>query len=200
MLTKPLSFFLALCLVWCFAAACSTNVAAATQTATSSPTVTWSPTPAATATTIPSATPPASPTGASLMTVTGAFFALSVTDVNAGAKWYSDKLGLKVVMQPPKANKSSVIVLEGDGLIVELIQNDDAKDLSQVAPSIHDPMLVHGIVKAGVIVDNLDATVAGLKARNVKIAFGPFPATASQRANVIIRDNEGNLIQFFGQK
>jgi hypothetical protein len=38
----------------------------------------------------------------------------------------SEKLGLKIVMQPPKTNGATVIVLAGSGLIVELIQHDDA--------------------------------------------------------------------------
>ena len=46
---------------------------------------------------------------------------------------------------------------------------------------------------------DFDKTLAILKARNVPIAFGPFPARPNQRANVIIRDNAGNLMQFFGQ-
>jgi hypothetical protein len=37
-----------------------------------------------------------------------------------------------------------------------------------------------------------------LEARDVEIAFGPYPARADQRANVIVKDNAGNLIQFFG--
>jgi catechol 2,3-dioxygenase-like lactoylglutathione lyase family enzyme len=126
-------------------------------------------------------------------TATGAFFALSVADLKASTEWYQDKLGLKVVMQMPKQDKAAVTVLEGGGLIVELIQHDDA------APAGKDNILVHGIFKAGVIVDDFDQTVEALKARHVEIAFGPFPKKANQRANVIVKDNAGNLIQFFGK-
>lgn len=134
-----------------------------------------------------------------VMAATGAFFALSVADINASAKWYSEKFGLKVVVQPPKTNRSTVTVLEGRGLIVELIEHDDALPLGKIAPAVKDNLLIHGVFKAGVIVDNFDKTVAMLKERNVPIAFGPFPAKSNQRANVIIRDNSGNLIQFFGK-
>ena len=61
--------------------------------------------------------------------VTGSYFALSVGDMQASTKWYSEKLGLKVVMNAPKSNKAAVTVLEGGGLIVELIQLDDAVPL-----------------------------------------------------------------------
>jgi len=124
----------------------------------------------------------------------GAFFALSVADLKASTQWYTEKLGLKVVMQPPKANDASVVVLEGLGLIVELIQHDKAAN-----SAVSEPVLVHGIIKAGVIVENWDRTLALLRARRAPIAFGPFPAGRGQRANLIIRDNSGNLIQFFGR-
>jgi len=155
--------------------------------------------PTQTATPLPPLTPTSVPAESALITTTGAVFALSVADVKASADWYSEKLGLKIVMQPPKTNQSTVIVLEGGGLIVELMQVDGAMSLSEAAPSIENNMLVHGIVKVGVIVDDFDKTVDILKERKVSIAFGPFPATADQRANIIIRDNSGNLIQFFGK-
>jgi catechol 2,3-dioxygenase-like lactoylglutathione lyase family enzyme len=133
------------------------------------------------------------------MAGTGGFFALSVADVEASARWYADKLGLHVAMRPPKANSTSVVVLEGEGVVVELLQHDAGQPLSRVAPSVTDPTRVHGIVKAGLIVADLDATLEALKARSVPLAFGPFPATSEQRANAIIRDNEGNLIQLLGE-
>lgn len=61
----------------------------------------------------------------------GGFFALSVADLRASASWYSEKLGLKIVMQAPKRDGAAVIVLEGGGLIVELVQLDDAGNLIQ---------------------------------------------------------------------
>ena len=134
-----------------------------------------------------------------VIAATGAFFALSVADIEASVKWYSEKLGLKVIMQLPKKDRVAVTVLEGGGLIVELIQHDDAMPLSKAAPAVKDNFFIHGVFKAGVIVDDFDKTLAMLKARHVEIAFGPWPARANQRANVIIRDNAGNLIQFFGK-
>jgi hypothetical protein len=41
--------------------------------------------------------------------------------------------------------------------------------------------------------------LAVLKARNVQIAYGPYPAKADAMGNFIIKDNAGNLIQFFGK-
>jgi len=145
------------------------------------------------------AQPSTSAVGAPAMSATGAFFALSVADVHASARWYAEKLGLTVVMEAPRQEKTAVIVLEGNGLIVELLEHDQAVPLNVAAPGVKNDLLVHGVVKAGAIVSDFDGTVALLKQRNVQIAFGPYPATAHQRANVIIKDNAGNLIQLFGR-
>jgi hypothetical protein len=76
---------------------------------------------------------------------------------------------------------------------VELLQHDDA------VASGKDSLLTHGYVKAGLVVENLDKTLAALKARNVQIAYGPYPARGNSMSNFIIKDNSGNLIQFFGK-
>ena len=130
---------------------------------------------------------------ATVFSVKGTFFALSVADMEASVKWYSEKLDLKVVMREPKKNKSAVTVLAGGGLMVELLQDDDA------VPSGKEAHLVHGIFKTGLIVDDLDKTLSMLKVRKVPIAFGPYPATQNSAGNFIVSDNAGNLIQFFGK-
>jgi glyoxalase/bleomycin resistance protein/dioxygenase superfamily protein len=101
--------------------------------------------------------------------------------------------GLAIVMQQPKQEKASVVVLEGGGLTVELVQHDDAVDQSGEAP------LVHGIFKVGLVVDDLDKTLTTLKVRGVPIFLGPYPARGNVRSNALINDNAGNLIQFFGK-
>jgi catechol 2,3-dioxygenase-like lactoylglutathione lyase family enzyme len=134
------------------------------------------------------------------LSASGAFFALSVADLDASTAWYERAFGLAVVMRTPPANGASAVVLEGGGLIVELIHQDRAVPLASAAPGTSDRLLVHGLVKAGAIIADFDATLAWLRERHVTIAFGPFPARAGQRANVIIRDNSGNLIQLFGPR
>jgi catechol 2,3-dioxygenase-like lactoylglutathione lyase family enzyme len=122
--------------------------------------------------------------------VTGAFVALSVPNMDESVRWYSEKLGLSVVFQAP--GEVSVTTLEGGGLLVELIHDPSAQ------PRPPRPDLVHGPFKAGFMVKDFDRTLESLRARGVEIAFGPFPPQNNQRANVIIRDNAGNLIQIFG--
>jgi catechol 2,3-dioxygenase-like lactoylglutathione lyase family enzyme len=121
----------------------------------------------------------------------GAFFALSVADLDASSRWYTEKLGLEVVMSLPKANGIAVKVLGGGGLTVELIQQDGAV---QASCGTGEPACL-GMFKAGVLVKDLDKTLKSLAARGVQPALGPFPARPDQPANAIIRDNAGNLIQ-----
>ena len=129
--------------------------------------------------------------------VGGAFFALSVPDLAASTRWYEEKLGLRVVMRVPSRDGAAVTVLEGNGLIVELLQLDAARARPDTVPARSGAQYVHGIFKVGVLVDDFDATIARLRGRGVAIAFGPFPAREGQHANAIIRDNAGNLIQLF---
>jgi catechol 2,3-dioxygenase-like lactoylglutathione lyase family enzyme len=131
----------------------------------------------------------------------GAFFAISVADLEASAKWYWDKFGLIIIKRLPKTKDQdmAVIVLEGGGLLVELLQSDLAVPLSKAAPAIKSTEHLHGITKAGLIVTNFDKTLERLRARGVPIKLGPFPANdPTGLRNFIIEDNSGNLIQFFG--
>lgn len=131
-------------------------------------------------------------------TVRGSFIGVSVADLDASIRWYREKFGLEVIMGPSRHEKSTAVALSGGGLTVELVHNADAVPLSKAAPSITRNYLVHGIFKTGIVVEDFDKVIATLRARGVRIAIGPFAATAQQPANAIIQDNEGNYIQFFG--
>jgi len=138
------------------------------------------------------------PTRGPIPLAAGAFFALSVADIKASGAWYREKLGLTVTLQPARSGPADVMVLEGGGLIVELIQHDEATSLAKLSPPVSDPVNVHGFFKAGVMVDDFEVALATIKERGVPIAYGPFAAKEGRRANFIISDNAGNLIQFFG--
>ena len=129
----------------------------------------------------------------------GAFFALSVKDIQASGAWYREKLGLKVTLNPPRSDFGEVMVLEGGGLIVELIQTDKARPLASLSPPVSDPFELHGYFQAGALHEVFDAAVAALKSRGVTIAHGPYAAKDGRRPNVIIADNAGNLIHLFGK-
>lgn len=136
-----------------------------------------------------------------VFTAHGGFVAITVPDLDVSARWYAEKLGLKIVknhaMRPD--NKAAVTVLEGSGFAVELIWLADAQPLSKTAPQLQGPQDVHGILKSGVFVDDLDATLKELKSRNVTLAFDTFYDKSMDCRMFAIRDNNGNILQFFGK-
>lgn len=134
-----------------------------------------------------------------VLAATGAFLAVSVTDLEASVRWYSETLGLTVVMGAPKRDGIAFAVLEGGGVIVEMVQRDTATPARGPGSGPVTDGSVLGVFKAGVIVEDFDKLLASFKARNVAIAYGPYAAKEGRRANLIIEDNSGNLIQFFGK-
>ena len=121
------------------------------------------------------------------------FIALFVPDLEATARWYSETLGLRRVMTIPRMGTIvGGAVLEGDGIVVELLQREDAK------PGTTPVELTHGIAKAGILVADFERTVAALRSRGVTFFAGPYPARPGQRANVMFRDNAGNMLQVLG--
>ena len=129
----------------------------------------------------------------------GSFFALSVKDLNSTAAWYKQKLGFKEIKESASPDgKSRAIILDRDGIIVELIHHKQAVSGAAVMKG-YKTYLVHGIFKVGFIVDDVDHTLQRLKANGVPIANGPYTDQAMHMRSFMIRDNEGNYIQFFSK-
>jgi catechol 2,3-dioxygenase-like lactoylglutathione lyase family enzyme len=133
--------------------------------------------------------------------VRGGFIALSVADVDASAKWYAEKLSLKIVRErsPSPDQKARTTALSGDGLIVELVQHADALPLAKLGANVSRPFHVHGIFKAGIAVDDLESTLDELRRRSVEIAFAIIEDRALGLRSFAIRDPDGNMIQIFGR-
>jgi catechol 2,3-dioxygenase-like lactoylglutathione lyase family enzyme len=129
------------------------------------------------------------------------YLAFSVVDLDASAQWYTEKLGLRTLFYAPRteAVHASAAFLQGGGLFVELVQVDGASDLSRYLPPAEiaaggGRQFIHGLFKAGIVVDDFDQAVATLRTRGVEIVDGPVPTKPDQPANVTIRDNSGNRI------
>lgn len=130
---------------------------------------------------------------------TGAFVAISVQDLDSSTCWYAEKLGLNVLKRATAKDKSAAVsVLQGTGIIVELVWFASPVPLSKIAPELNGNHEVHGIFKSGLCVSDLDSTYEQLKSRGVTIAFEPFFDTSMQCRMFAIRDNGGNILQFFG--
>ena len=126
----------------------------------------------------------------------GTFFALSVQDLDASIRWYTEKFGLTLNSRLASGDVS-VALLSGHGLDVELLSHRDS--VARPFPfDMEAAVRTRGLVKVGFRVTDFDRTVAALRLRGVEIVLGPFPPRADQRANVLIRDGDQNLLQLFG--
>ena len=133
-------------------------------------------------------------------TAVSGFVAMSVPDLELSAKWYAEKLGLKIIKQAMSAdNTRGVAILLGGGLCVELVWFADAVSLAKIAPELKGSHQMHGIFKAGIFVDDLDSAWNELRSRKVSIAFEPFFDPSMQCRMFAIRDNNRNILQFFGE-
>lgn len=136
------------------------------------------------------------PPSAPLIRPQGAALSLYVQDLEASRRWYAEKLGLQTVMDIPDSGYGAVVILEGGGLLVELVRHRET--VIDLPRSSDGERRIRGIFKIGVEIADFDQVIQTLRSRGVEIAFGPFPARPGQRANAIVRDLEGNYIQLFG--
>lgn len=130
--------------------------------------------------------------------VAGAFFALSVADAPASAKWYRDELGFTIVREGEAPNKiAKFALLQRGNCVIEIIEHRSARPRSEA--DAKNAFQLHGIFKLGFVVSDLDQTYARVKARNLPIAYDLMPAKDIPLRSFTIRDNSGNLVQFFGK-
>jgi methylmalonyl-CoA/ethylmalonyl-CoA epimerase len=131
---------------------------------------------------------------------TGSYFAISVHDLNATAEWYKQKLGFREVKQSASRDGlARAIILEGDGVLVEVVHHKRAVSPRTLIKGYKDAYQIYGVFKVGLMVQDVDHTLQRLKANGVAIANGPFNDDALHLRSFFIRDNEGNIIQFFSR-
>ncbi len=136
---------------------------------------------------------PSPATEAPAFTAQGAFVAVVVTDLNASVHWYESNLGVHVLKRGKSPRlPAETIVLGGHNLFVELIHHD-GKQL----PRVDNEASVPRLLKAGAIVgrEDFDAVAAYLQKRGVEAQI--FEDKEMGVRYFLIRDNDGNLIQFF---
>jgi catechol 2,3-dioxygenase-like lactoylglutathione lyase family enzyme len=128
-------------------------------------------------------------------TAQGAFVAIVVTDLDASVHWYQSNLGLHLVKRG-KSHRvpAETVVLGGHNLFVELIHHE-GKALARVDNEASVPR----VLKAGVIVRQMefDAVAEYLQKRGIEAEV--FEDKEMRVRSFLLRDNDGNLIQFFTQ-
>ena len=130
----------------------------------------------------------------------GTFIALSVADAAASARWYEETLGFRVVKRIDPPNEDvHIVIMEGAGAILEIVQHPRAKARSAWHPDAKEALDVRGIFKAGFRVVALDRVLQRLRDKGVEIRNGPFEVPELQLRSFIAVDPDGNLLQFFGR-
>jgi len=146
------------------------------------------------------ASPPSPASPLAQARLTGTFIALSVADAAASARWYESTLGLRVVKRiDPPNERVHIVLMEGDGAFLELLEHPTAKARTAWNPDAKEPFDIRGIFKAGIVVERLDGLLQMLRDKKVEIRHGPFDIPEMKVRSFIAVDLDGNLLQFFGK-
>ena len=122
---------------------------------------------------------------------------ISVPDLDASIQWFARVLDFEVENRfEIPAIPARVAMLRRGDLRVELFEVPGAQGLPEERRQPNTDLRTHGNKHLAFAVKDADATAEVLKARGADIVFvGHFEFGA----NVFIRDNAGNLIEFVQQ-
>jgi predicted enzyme related to lactoylglutathione lyase len=126
---------------------------------------------------------------------TGAFFAISVQDLDKAVRWYSEVLGFRLTSQGGNEQRKGAL-LEREGAVLELAEFKDAVPRDKLKSGLESHH-VHGIFKIGFTTADLDATFAAVEKAGAEVFF-PIVDASDGKRTFGIKDVEGNIIQFIG--
>jgi predicted enzyme related to lactoylglutathione lyase len=124
------------------------------------------------------------------------FFAVSVEDLDASVKWYVETLDLTATRMPG-TTQAKVALLQGQGLVVELVEHSEAFELTTRLPELQKRYLAHGLFKVGFFVADLDSTIERLKQRGAHFKGTAFTDKVLGAKSILLLDNSDNVIQLF---
>jgi catechol 2,3-dioxygenase-like lactoylglutathione lyase family enzyme len=122
------------------------------------------------------------------------FFALSVPNLEASVKWYSDAFGLSATVLPG-TEKAKVALLRGPELLLELVE--PTEPLEGHPAGIGDRYRVHGFFKVGFFVKDLDAEIARLKGKGVRFKGSVYEDPVARARSILVLDRDDNIVQLF---
>ena len=124
------------------------------------------------------------------------FFALSVPDATASARWYAEAFGLKVLADFKPDDSGRVVILQSDSLLLEILELRAAQSPGRAAKDSH---LTHGIFKVGFHVTDLDGAVRRLREMKADFETDIIDDRTHNLRFVLLRDPHGNRVQLFGK-
>ena len=123
--------------------------------------------------------------------------AVSVADLEESVTWYANVLGLRIAERKTFPDQGlRMAFLESEGFRLELVELKGSVSPGSCT-DMSNPASMRGVGKVAFQVDDLKQAVAQLQKRG-GVLFRDFrnPATP-KRGSVIIKDPDGNWVQFF---
>jgi methylmalonyl-CoA/ethylmalonyl-CoA epimerase len=133
-----------------------------------------------------------------LPVVGSAFFAVSVSDLDASTEWYGRILGVEPVRDVvSRDGRARARILRRGNLVVEVIAYEgSAPRGSFLGPGTH-ALQMQGLFKTGLFVADAEAFHAQLQDRGVDVDRVVMLDEALQWQTFVFRDPDGNRIQVF---
>lgn len=120
---------------------------------------------------------------------------VSVPNIEEAIEWWDRVMGFKLQrrLKIPSI-PAEIAILKHGALHVELFQSENAKPLPPERREPDSDARVHGNKHVAFSVANVDVFAAKLRERGADIVW--VKHFGDGRANIFIRDNAGNLIEF----
>jgi methylmalonyl-CoA/ethylmalonyl-CoA epimerase len=119
---------------------------------------------------------------------------ISVPNLDAAITWWRDVLDFKVAVRFSIASiPAEVAMLQNGPLHIELFQVEGAKPLPEERRVPDSDLHTHGNKHVSFAVDNVPQFAAELRRRGADIVW---VREMKHGANIFIRDNAGNLVEF----
>jgi catechol 2,3-dioxygenase-like lactoylglutathione lyase family enzyme len=126
--------------------------------------------------------------------------ALSVGDIDAAAAWYVRVLGLRIADRKDfPAQGLKVAFLEADAFRLELVELKGSVSPGSCV-NVTNPASLRGFGKYAFQVDDVESLVGRLRKAEVSILHDFRSAADPSERSIIVKDNEGNWLQFFERK
>ncbi|MEL7124498.1 MAG: VOC family protein [Bacteroidota bacterium] len=126
------------------------------------------------------------------------FSALIVNDIEHSITWYTNNIGFEVLNnnEYPDAGLKQANLKRGN-ILIELIELNSAISAKEVIPDYNNKTRVQGIFKIGFLISDFDRWIDYLKKQKVEFHGRVVNQPESDKRMVIIKDPDGNRIQFF---
>ena len=125
------------------------------------------------------------------------FSAVVVRNIGVSKSWYQSVFGLKVKTESHDIQGGyKVAILESENLLVELMELRGSLSRDTLVANKVAGTQIRGHFKIGFKVDNIDACLKKLSQLQIEVPH-VWEDKVSRKRNFIIKDPDGNLIQFF---